>query len=88
LNSDIGTKFSTPSSSRSSTRPSKVRASVRLFGRFFVVCAKRRDEASFFCDRKASGSDSSNGRSSFFLLKEMAYGRFSAVCTYPFSDPL
>jgi hypothetical protein len=80
LKSSMGMKLSTPSSRRSSTLPSKVRARIRLSGRFLVVWAKIRDVASFFCEKKERGSESSNGRSSFFLLKDIEYGRLSAVC--------
>jgi hypothetical protein len=75
----MGRNFSTPSSRRSSTRPSKVLDNIRLSGRFFEFWAKMRKLASFFCEKNERGSESSNGRSSFFLLKDIEYGRLREV---------
>lgn len=62
---------------------SYIRTKVRLFGLFFVVWPMRNRDASFFEDqnsREAVDVDAlSNGRMSFFLLKEIAEGRFKAI---------
>src|SRR6266851_1034441 len=61
--------------------PSNMRAIVRPFGRFFVLCPSTNIDASFLCAQNSSDAASSNGRTTFFFENEIANGRLSAIFT-------
>lgn len=79
------TNLSTPTSTMSSTFPLNIRANVRLSGRFLLLCPMTNIEASFLFAQNSKDETSSNGRTVFFLEKEMASGLFSAICMKFFS---
>lgn len=74
------TNLSTPTSTMSSTFPLNIRVNVRLSGRFLLLCPMTNIEASFLLAQNSKDEASSNGRTVFFLEKEMASGLFSAIC--------
>lgn len=74
------TKLVTPTSHMSKTRPSNIRTNVSPSGLFLVSWPITNRLASFFDAQKSSEAASSNGCISFFLEKEIAFGRFKAIC--------
>ena len=80
MNSFMLIHFSMPTSHISSSRLSYMRTKTIPSGRFFVLCPTTNRLASFFCAQNSNEEASSKGLTVFFLEKEIAFGRLSAIC--------